>query len=71
MMALGPIAVFPKTVLSWNVSGHEDIDEESLSLFVAVEPKIGKPDPSMVVFYIYFCIACYFNLLLVYTPARL
>jgi len=40
MMALGPIAVFPKTVLSWNVSGHEDIDEESLSLFVAVEPKI-------------------------------
>jgi NADH dehydrogenase [ubiquinone] 1 alpha subcomplex assembly factor 3 len=41
MMTVGPIALFARTVLSWNVSSHEDINEESLSLFTTLEPKIG------------------------------
>lgn len=40
MMAIGPIAIFPKSVLSWNVNTAEDINEESLSLFYTLEPKI-------------------------------
>lgn len=34
------MAIFPRSVLSWNVESHEDITEESLSLFTALEPKI-------------------------------
>ncbi|XP_055640294.1 NADH dehydrogenase [ubiquinone] 1 alpha subcomplex assembly factor 3 [Toxorhynchites rutilus septentrionalis] len=40
MVVLGPMAIFPRTVLSWNVGSHEDINEQSLSLFSALEPKI-------------------------------
>ncbi|XP_057365277.1 NADH dehydrogenase [ubiquinone] 1 alpha subcomplex assembly factor 3-like isoform X1 [Daphnia carinata] len=40
MMAIGPIAIFPKSVLSWNVNTAEDINEDSLSLFYTLEPKI-------------------------------
>ncbi|CAI4227166.1 unnamed protein product [Auanema sp. JU1783] len=36
----GPVALFPKTVLSWRVPTHNDITPDSLSLFVALEPKI-------------------------------
>lgn len=40
MVVLGPMALFPRTVLSWNVESHEDINEQSLSLFAALEPKV-------------------------------
>uniref|UniRef100_A0A0N5A1S7 NADH dehydrogenase [ubiquinone] 1 alpha subcomplex assembly factor 3 n=1 Tax=Parastrongyloides trichosuri TaxID=131310 RepID=A0A0N5A1S7_PARTI len=36
----GPIAVFPKTVLSWRVLTPKDITPESLSLFFMLQPKI-------------------------------
>uniref|UniRef100_A0A0K0FXK6 NADH dehydrogenase [ubiquinone] 1 alpha subcomplex assembly factor 3 n=1 Tax=Strongyloides venezuelensis TaxID=75913 RepID=A0A0K0FXK6_STRVS len=36
----GPIAVFPKTVLSWRVLTTDDITPESLSLFLMLQPKI-------------------------------
>lgn len=37
---LGPMAIFSKSVLSWNVNKLLDINEESLSLFTVLEPKI-------------------------------
>ncbi|XP_052057730.1 uncharacterized protein LOC127698355 [Mytilus californianus] len=37
---LGPIALFPKTVLHWNVRSHEHINEESLALFPLLVPKL-------------------------------
>ncbi|XP_030246634.1 NADH dehydrogenase [ubiquinone] 1 alpha subcomplex assembly factor 3 [Drosophila navojoa] len=40
MVLIGPITVFPRSVLSWNVNSFEDITEESLSLFPTLEPKI-------------------------------
>ncbi|XP_017045320.1 NADH dehydrogenase [ubiquinone] 1 alpha subcomplex assembly factor 3 [Drosophila ficusphila] len=40
MVLIGPISVFPRSVLSWNVNSFEDINEESLSLFPTLEPKI-------------------------------
>ncbi|XP_062563184.1 NADH dehydrogenase [ubiquinone] 1 alpha subcomplex assembly factor 3 [Armigeres subalbatus] len=40
MKVIGPMAIFPRSVLSWNVEDHDDISEESLSLFTALEPKI-------------------------------
>ncbi|EDW01892.1 NADH dehydrogenase [ubiquinone] 1 alpha subcomplex assembly factor 3 [Drosophila grimshawi] len=40
MVLLGPITVFPRSVLSWNVNSFEDINEESLSIFPTLEPKI-------------------------------
>ena len=39
---IGPIALFPKSVLSWNVKNAADITEESLSIFTILEPKLGK-----------------------------
>ncbi|GMT25980.1 hypothetical protein PFISCL1PPCAC_17277 [Pristionchus fissidentatus] len=36
----GPIALFPKTALSWRVRTPDDITPESLSLFAMLEPKI-------------------------------
>ena len=42
MVAIGPIALFPRTVLSWNVASPSDITVESLSLFCQLEPKIGE-----------------------------
>ncbi|EDV56881.1 NADH dehydrogenase [ubiquinone] 1 alpha subcomplex assembly factor 3 [Drosophila erecta] len=40
MVLIGPISVFPRSVLSWNVNSFEDINEDSLSLFPILEPKI-------------------------------
>lgn len=40
MSVVGPIAIFPKTVLSWRVQSSKDITEDSLSLFSILEPKI-------------------------------
>lgn len=37
---IGPMAIFPRTVLSWSVSSMEDINENSLRLFCFLEPKI-------------------------------
>ncbi|KAJ6649386.1 NADH dehydrogenase [ubiquinone] 1 alpha subcomplex assembly factor 3 [Pseudolycoriella hygida] len=37
---IGPMAIFPRTVLSWNVGSVDDINEESLSLFYSLDPKI-------------------------------
>ncbi|VDK87468.1 unnamed protein product [Dibothriocephalus latus] len=36
----GPVAAFPRNVFSWNVTSPMDINEESLSLFFALEPKL-------------------------------
>uniref|UniRef100_A0A8R1ICY6 NADH dehydrogenase [ubiquinone] 1 alpha subcomplex assembly factor 3 n=1 Tax=Caenorhabditis japonica TaxID=281687 RepID=A0A8R1ICY6_CAEJA len=36
----GPIALFPKTALSWRVPTTDDISPRSLALFTALEPKI-------------------------------
>lgn len=40
MYVVGPMAIFPRTVLSWNVGAADEIKEESLSLFSILEPKI-------------------------------
>ncbi|XP_018319641.2 NADH dehydrogenase [ubiquinone] 1 alpha subcomplex assembly factor 3 [Agrilus planipennis] len=37
---LGPVILFPRSALSWNVGSINDITEESLSLFTVLEPKI-------------------------------
>jgi NADH dehydrogenase [ubiquinone] 1 alpha subcomplex assembly factor 3 len=42
MYVMGPMVIFPHTVLSWNVSHMDAIGEDSLSLFSLIEPKIGK-----------------------------
>lgn len=42
MYVLGPMAIFPRTVLSWNVGNVHAINEDSLLLFCLIEPKIGK-----------------------------
>ncbi|KIH45188.1 hypothetical protein ANCDUO_24775, partial [Ancylostoma duodenale] len=36
----GPVALFPRTALSWRVHKPEDITPRSLSLFAMLEPKI-------------------------------
>uniref|UniRef100_A0A0P4W092 Uncharacterized protein n=1 Tax=Scylla olivacea TaxID=85551 RepID=A0A0P4W092_SCYOL len=41
LSVVGPVALFPKTVLSWRVKSVADINEDSLSLFYLLEPKIG------------------------------
>jgi len=40
MYVLGPMAIFPRTVLSWNVDNVHAINEDSLLLFCLIEPKI-------------------------------
>ncbi|KAF5282727.1 hypothetical protein FQR65_LT02724 [Abscondita terminalis] len=40
MTVLGPMAIFPKTVLSWNVGNVTDITEDSLHLFTVLEPPL-------------------------------
>ncbi|KAJ8983778.1 hypothetical protein NQ317_000338 [Molorchus minor] len=39
MTVLGPMVIFPRSVLSWNVNSITDICKESLSLFTIIEPK--------------------------------
>ncbi|CAL8338548.1 unnamed protein product [Merluccius merluccius] len=36
----GPCALLPPAILQWNVASHEDISEESVSLFHLLEPRI-------------------------------
>lgn len=36
----GPCALLPQSVLQWNVGSHQDITEESFSLFWMLEPPI-------------------------------
>uniref|UniRef100_A0A1B0GLC6 NADH dehydrogenase [ubiquinone] 1 alpha subcomplex assembly factor 3 n=1 Tax=Lutzomyia longipalpis TaxID=7200 RepID=A0A1B0GLC6_LUTLO len=40
MNIIGPMAIFPRIALSWNVGSYEDINEQTLSLFTVLEPKI-------------------------------
>ncbi|XP_017775130.1 PREDICTED: NADH dehydrogenase [ubiquinone] 1 alpha subcomplex assembly factor 3 [Nicrophorus vespilloides] len=40
MTVLGPMAIFARSVLSWNINSVDDITEESLSLFTTLEPKL-------------------------------
>lgn len=37
---MGPIVIFPKTIYSWNIEDHKEINEKSLSIFKHLEPKI-------------------------------
>lgn len=37
---IGPMVIFPRTVLSWNVNDIDDINENSLRLLLALEPKL-------------------------------
>lgn len=39
-VVLGPIAVFPRSIFSWNVSDFHDINDDSLCLFHLVQPKL-------------------------------
>lgn len=39
-VVLGPVAVFPRSIISWNVSNVDDINEDSLCLFHLVQPKL-------------------------------
>ena len=32
--------IFPKTIYSWNIEDHKEINENSLSLFKLLDPKI-------------------------------
>lgn len=34
------MAIFPRSILSWNIQTVDDITEESLSLFCVMEPKL-------------------------------
>lgn len=36
----GPCALLPQTVVQWNVGSHQDITEESFSIFWMLEPRI-------------------------------
>ncbi|GCB80878.1 hypothetical protein scyTo_0022722, partial [Scyliorhinus torazame] len=36
----GPCAVIPQALLQWNVGSYKDVNEDSLSLFYILEPKI-------------------------------
>lgn len=37
---VGPMAIFPRTFLCWNIARGKDINEASLSLFTTIEPKL-------------------------------
>ncbi|XP_014248386.1 NADH dehydrogenase [ubiquinone] 1 alpha subcomplex assembly factor 3 [Cimex lectularius] len=40
MFVVGPMAIFPNTVFSWNVKNDRDINESSLTFFSRIEPKL-------------------------------
>uniref|UniRef100_A0A1E1WW09 NADH dehydrogenase [ubiquinone] 1 alpha subcomplex assembly factor 3 n=1 Tax=Amblyomma aureolatum TaxID=187763 RepID=A0A1E1WW09_9ACAR len=40
LFIVGPVALFPRSVLQWRVRSLLDITEESLSLFTLLEPKL-------------------------------
>ncbi|CAG9766040.1 unnamed protein product [Ceutorhynchus assimilis] len=37
---LGPMVIFQRSVLAWNISGVTEVNEDSLSLFKVLEPKL-------------------------------
>ena len=37
---IGPCAIFPRSALHWNVQSIQDVNEESLSLFSLLDPKL-------------------------------
>lgn len=37
---IGPVIIFPRTILNWNIPGIENVNEESLSLFTLMSPKV-------------------------------
>ncbi|GBP57355.1 NADH dehydrogenase 1 alpha subcomplex assembly factor 3 [Eumeta japonica] len=37
---IGPMAIFPRTVMSWQVRGSNEVTEEAFRLFALLEPKI-------------------------------
>lgn len=41
MFVVGPIALFPKSIFSWNVGSMKDVTPSSLELFFRLDPKIG------------------------------
>lgn len=40
IFAVGPLAIFPRTILQWNVNTINELTIESLSLFCLLEPKL-------------------------------
>uniref|UniRef100_A0A023G5R3 NADH dehydrogenase [ubiquinone] 1 alpha subcomplex assembly factor 3 n=2 Tax=Amblyomma TaxID=6942 RepID=A0A023G5R3_AMBTT len=40
LFIVGPVALFPRSVLQWRVRSASDISAESLSLFTLLEPKL-------------------------------
>ncbi|XP_063987960.1 NADH dehydrogenase [ubiquinone] 1 alpha subcomplex assembly factor 3 [Diachasmimorpha longicaudata] len=36
---MGPMIIFPRTVIGWNITSEEDINENSMTLFKVLEPK--------------------------------
>lgn len=40
LYVIGPMAIFPRSVLQWNVGSLEDVPEEAFSLFTLLEPKV-------------------------------
>ncbi|XP_033107901.1 NADH dehydrogenase [ubiquinone] 1 alpha subcomplex assembly factor 3-like [Anneissia japonica] len=36
----GPVAILPKSLISWNIRNWEEVSKESLTLFYLLEPKI-------------------------------
>ena len=47
MAVVGPIALFPKTVLAWDIKSAKDINADTLSLFLIMEPKLGTIMPKI------------------------
>ncbi|XP_034190670.1 NADH dehydrogenase [ubiquinone] 1 alpha subcomplex assembly factor 3 [Osmia lignaria lignaria] len=39
-MVVGPLAIFARTILCWNIACAKNISEANLSLFTALEPKL-------------------------------
>lgn len=40
LFAVGPIALFPRFVMQWNVKDYKSINEDSLALFYLMVPKV-------------------------------
>lgn len=40
LFVIGSMALFPRSVLQWNIGSLTDLNEEALSLFTLLEPKI-------------------------------
>lgn len=40
LFVVGPVALFPQSILSWNVADDHEINEKSLSLFLHMAPRL-------------------------------